>query len=124
MSATAWSFSGEPYLSRTEFEVALKGYQLDIMKNPSWDPSELILLSPQVIAKLDEWDDGDEDEEENAGVTLTADDRKAFSAGELMFKVHNAYVGQLRDRDHHFFEGFVFFGLREGVPVYQINLGS
>jgi len=122
LASVAWSFSGEPFLSRTEFDAELTEYQADIMKNPSWNSSELALLAPEVVVQYDEWDEGDG--QEGAEVTLRADDGKGFSTGELMFKVHNAFVRQLSDRDHHFFEGFLFSAAREGVPVYQVHLGS
>ena len=59
-------------------------------------------------------------------VTLTADDGASFTAGELLFKLHNAVVEHLRENDHHFFEGLTLTGWDQDgkVPVYQLGQGS
>ena len=83
MADVAWAFTGQAFRTQAEFESALKEYQADIMDNISWYPSELVLLNSSIEVRHEEGED-----EENSAVTLTANDGKAFSAGELLFKVH------------------------------------
>jgi hypothetical protein len=59
-------------------------------------------------------------------MTLTAEDGKAFTSGELMFSLHNAVVEQLSKVDHHFFEGLELCDEQDdGLPsLYELQLGS
>jgi hypothetical protein len=120
MADVAWTFTGQPFRTQAEFESALKEYQADIKDDTSWDPSELVLLAPRVVVRHEEGED-----EEDCEVTLNANDGKVFSAGELLFKVHNAFVNQLDGLDHHFFEGFSLEADEsKKFPVYVISMGS
>lgn len=121
MSRVAWSFAKGPFEAQPAFEAALKKYQADIMRQPDWEPSELVLLSPRVIIQCDELLDVPGAQHE---LPLSADNGLAFPAGELLYKVHRAMAQTLSDIDHHYFEGFSPAGERDGVPVFEIVLGS
>lgn len=121
MTQVAWSFAKGPFDTQPGFESALQSYQADVMDHSDWDPSELVLLSPRVIIQCDELQDVPGAQHELA---LSADNGLAFPAGELLYKVHRAMAQPLSDIDHHFFEGFSPAGERDGVPVFEIMLGS
>lgn len=122
LSDVAWSLAGDVFDTLDEFAQELRDYQPATADNPSFDPAELVLLHPTVILLCDgEDEDGDDAELEAA---LRADDGLAFSAAELLFKAHNAFVDALDGLDHHFFEGLMFDGLRDGTPIYRLRLGS
>ncbi|OWK39197.1 hypothetical protein FRUB_06279 [Fimbriiglobus ruber] len=59
-------------------------------------------------------------------IMLEANNGESFTTGELLFKLHNALVEQLRKIDHHFFEGLSLAGWQPGglMPLYQLRLGS
>lgn len=120
----AWSFTGEQFSSLAEFNDAVHQYQMDILGKDDWDSEAVVINSPQVEVSHDCWET--EDEEAKAKVMLTADNGKAFTSGELLFKTHNAFVDQLTDLDHSFFEGFNLAesGEETLLPSYEVYLGS
>ena len=74
----------------------------------------------------DGWYPSDEDFSE---AEFEADDGAAFTAGELLFKTHNAFVGMLRQMDHKYFEGMTlvqagFSDPERRIPRYDLDLGS
>lgn len=118
-----WSFVGAPFADRAEFDAAVRQYQIRIRKRDSWRPDAVALPAGQVAIRYRCWQG---DEQLETVVVLAADDGAAFTAGELLFKVHNAVVERLRDLDHHFFEGLVLDGWmpETGVPRYTLRQGS
>jgi hypothetical protein len=120
LADVAWAFTGAAFASQADFDAELKAYQADIMGRASWDPSQRVLGAAKVLVQ--------HEEELQDGVggeaMLTADNDSGFTAGELMFKIHNAFVEGLNDVDHHFFEGLELVDVRLGVPVYVVSLGS
>jgi len=116
MPDLAWSFIGNTYSSRAEFERELREAQ----HGAPLEPGELVLLVPEVCVRYELQDDEGSQEE----VTLRADDGFAFSVGELMFKLHNAVVAKLSEQDHHFFEGLRPIKGNDKPPIYSLWLGS
>jgi hypothetical protein len=57
---------------------------------------------------------------------LVADNGESFTAGELPFKVHNAFVEALRQMDHQYFEGMTLSPEQrpDMAPLYDLDLGS
>jgi len=53
-------------------------------------------------------------------------DGRAFTAGELLLKLHNEVVERLRDADHQYFEGLELQRSRgpQDMPVYRMAQGS
>jgi hypothetical protein len=63
---------------------------------------------------------------EHPTAEFTADDGESFTAGELLFKVHNRFVAELQQMDHKYFEGFSLSGQPQlgEPPLYDLDLGS
>jgi hypothetical protein len=56
---------------------------------------------------------------------LTADGPEGFTAGELLFKIHNMYTAALGEGDHIYFEGLTLAeDPGDGWPVYDLDTGS
>jgi hypothetical protein len=118
-----WSFTGSPFATREEFDARVRQYQIRIRKRDSWWPDEVVFPTPQVAVRYQCWRG---DKQIEPVVSLVADDSGSFTAGELLFKLHNAVVEQLREIDHHFFEGLSLAGRTEDgkVPLYDLLQGS
>src|SRR5262245_47554002 len=99
-----WSFSGNAFADRPAFEQAVEAYQHQIAGSSAWRPDATVLPVPQVRVV---YEGVENDNEVEPVVVLSADDGVAFTAGELLFKLHNIVVPHLRESDHHFFEGLV-----------------
>ena len=116
-----WTFWGEPFADRSAFDAAVREEN-----GPEWFSDQhlhqIVLRAPRVRIVPDVWD-WDQDD---PVLELTPDNGEAFTAGEILFKIHNAWVAVLRELDHKFFEGLT---LKEqpktGMPpVYELNQGS
>jgi hypothetical protein len=120
----AWSFIGKPFLTLESFIDAVSQYQIDIDLTAAWHPDQVVIHAKQVKVMHDRWET--DEEERLAEVILTADNGRSFTAGELLFKVHNSFVMQLDDLEHHFFEGFnlVEADTEAQLPCYEVHLGS
>jgi hypothetical protein len=123
MCDVCWSFVGEPFVSREEFDSQVREYQIAIRKRDSWRPKQVIITAPQIAVRYMCWQGNEQVE---PILALTADNGKSFTAGELLFELHNAVVVQLREIDHHFFEGLSLAGWLPGsdVPHYRLRQGS
>ena len=123
MRDVCWSFTGSPFVTREEFDASVRHDQIRFRKKDSWRPDAIIIPAPRVAVRYMCWQG---DEQVEPVVTLEADDGVRFPAGELLFKLHNAVVEQLREIDHHFFEGLTLAGwVDDGkVPLYQLGQGS
>jgi hypothetical protein len=123
-----WSFRGPKFRSRAKFVEAVRQYYEDLGADGDWQPGdwrpdEVVLRAARVRVSPDV---ADTSWEEDPIAELTADDGEAFTAGELLFKVHNAFVALLRNGDHVFFEGFTLATdqRKSGPPLYDLDLGS
>jgi hypothetical protein len=121
MQGVEWLFRGPTFADRAAFEAAVTEFQNEEWGS-DWRPGEVVLRAARVRVTPDaDWFVGDD-----AVVDLTADDGRAFTAGELLFKVHNTFVAGLRETNHQFFEGFTL-SAGEGAgwpPLYTLELGS
>lgn len=103
-----WSFTGGQFSSLKKFNRAVRKYEEN---NDYWHPEITILNIPQVkiilrVGCIDENDiddilDGIGLEEEDVledllEVVLLADNDESFTAGELLLKMHNAFVADER----------------------------
>jgi hypothetical protein len=131
LADTLWDFfRQEEYASQAAFEAAVHRYHLElqegspeIVPEEHWQPRAVVLRVPCVIIEFEaEATDGAADVCE---VTLTSNDGRSFTAGELLFKLHNAAVARLRNNHHRWFEGFELSAITEdNVPVFALRLGS
>ena len=118
----SWTFRGPTFDEQGSFEAAVREYQSPD-QGEVWQPEEVVLRSPRVRVSPDvHWYLSDED----PVVELVADNGESFTAGELLFKVHNAFVADLRQMDHKYFEGFSLSRHQrmDAPPLYDLDLGS
>ncbi|GEM_PF-1049177 len=120
-----WSFQGGKYDTYSSFakEVAKYNEKLD---NQHWGLEDAVFLHSRLYLEYSYWNKNKEDETEEEFI-LEADNEKSFSAGELLFKIHNRVVDNLEEEDYHFFEGLSLSqGSKEedpDAPVYMIRQG-
>jgi hypothetical protein len=119
MRCVAWAFDGSTFTDRVAFEAAVRGAQ---QPGAGWNPGEVVLRVPRVWVTPDVlWHPPDDP----PVAEFAADDGQAFTAGELLFKVHNAFVADLREMDHKHFEGLALVGQEVGSPpIYEVIVGS
>jgi hypothetical protein len=105
MSGIYWGFLGGKYKSSNEFVLAVTEYNHEL-GGTKWNSCEKVLSSKNVFIQYSYWDYDAEDEIEDV-FDLEADSKTGFTAGELLYKVHNQVVDKLESETHHFFEGFL-----------------
>lgn len=118
----SWTFRGPAFDDRARFDAAVAECQ-DPDRGEVWRPDEVVLhaayvrVSPDVAWYLTD---------DHPTVEFVADNGESFTAGELLFKVHNAFVADLRQMDHMYFEGFTLDDDQEPgkPPLYNLDLGS
>ena len=118
----SWTFRGEPFADRAAFVAAVAEYQ-DPDGGEVWRPDEVVLRTDRVRITPDvHW----YLTEEHPTAEFAADNGESFTAGELLFKVHNRFVAELRRMDHKYFEGLTLDERQEsgGPPLYGLDLGS
>ncbi|HAZ43728.1 MAG TPA: hypothetical protein DCZ55_04415 [Cyanobacteria bacterium UBA11371] len=118
-----WSFFGEKYQSRSEFDAEVRQYQIEISGIDSWQPDEVVIQFPRIRIEYYRDEGGFEYED---FIEIESDNGEFLTGGELLFKVHNAVVEQLREINHHFFEGLNLKSIRsrDNLPVYHLCQGS
>lgn len=124
MADILWSFTGGKREAQKLFVEELVRYNLEIDERKI-NPDEIVEESREVIVAFAYVNEDDEDKD--CELRLTADSDEGFTAGELLYKIHNAVVADLEEGDCHFFEGLVENGVHEqypDIPFYYLNLGS
>jgi hypothetical protein len=125
MSNVYWGFYGGKYDSLIRFINEAITYNKGL--DNEWNPREIVLNCKELTVQYS-WRDGNEDEEIEDDFNLTADNQSDFSAGELLFKIHNQVVEKLENEDHHFFEGLSLWDGKNysnsDTPLYFLNQGS
>lgn len=118
-----WSFHYEKYQSRSDFDLEVRQYEIEITGIESWKPNEIVLQYPRVGIEYFRGKDGFAYEE---FIEIESDNGKFFTASELLFKVHNTICEEVQKINHHFFEGFNLKSIRSGdnLPVYELCQGS
>jgi hypothetical protein len=119
----AWSFTGARFADAQAFSEEVRQYQIDIVGEDSWSPGEVVLPLARVLVAY-ECRKGDEQVTQT--VELASTGGRHFIALDLMFQLHNAVVEDLRDIDHHFFEGLGLNSLPVAglPPLYLLRQGS
>jgi hypothetical protein len=129
LADTLWDFAHQQaYPSQATFEEAVRCYHVEVQEyapkvapDEAWQPHAVVLKVPCVIIEFQ----SEAPVAETCEVTLTSNDRREFTAGELLFKLHNAAIERLRDNHHRWFEGLELSAItEENVPVYTLRLGS
>jgi hypothetical protein len=106
----------------------VKDYYREMGWEFNWDPDEVVLRCPRVRVRPVFWDDYDPEEEWRFIAELSADVPSGFTAGGLLFKVHNVFLRRWEEDagDYVFFEGFhlVKAPAEDAAPLYAIEVGS
>ena len=126
MVAVLWSFhGGEEMTDRAEFNRRVREYHVRVQDEDTWEPDEVALPIPRVRIAWFGVEPGD-DEYTDYVSELSADDGAQFTAGELLFKLHNLAAPRLAEADHVYFEGLFLTDapLEDGVPLYEMMQGS
>jgi hypothetical protein len=123
MGEVYWAFTGSPFARRREFDAKVREYQIAICGEDTWRPKAVVIPAGRIVVQYRCWE-GDELLE--PVVPLVADNGASFTAGEVLFKLHNAVVEQLRGIAHHFFEGLSLVNPQGpgGAPLYLLRQGS
>jgi len=116
-----WSFTKGPYKTEAEFVMAVLVYHQDL--DIPWHPEQIVLRRSAVEVQYLCWRDGHEIEPK---VRLHNPTGKHFTSATLLFALHNAVVEDLREMDHHFFEGLRLLrqSANDVIPCYHLSLGS
>src|SRR3954452_456966 len=87
-----WTFRGSTFADQTAFAAAVQQAQ-DPEYVDVWRPGEVVLHAPRVRVSPDiHWYLSDVE----PVAELTADNGESFTASELLYKIHNSFVGDLR----------------------------
>lgn len=123
MSKIAWSITRETYATEADFDRAYRDYCERVFDRERPLNEGVALPVATVRIQYHCWR-GEREVEPVA--TLTSDDPAGFTELELLFKIHNATVEDLRGMDHHFFEGLSLgkAGDEENPPLFWLRLGS
>jgi hypothetical protein len=91
----------------------------------TWNPNEVVIECKDITIQYSYWDDEEEEIEDDFNLSA---DGSFFTAGELLFKIHNHVVDKLENNDHHFFEGLTLWDgenhSNPDAPLYFVNQGS
>lgn len=123
MSQVLWSFKGDPITDLAAFNDKVRKYHIEIRGKDNWNPESIAIPCARIRIVYMCWHG---EEQIEPIIELASDNGTSFTAGELLFKVHNAVVKQLRDIDHHFFEGLRLHSNQAAgkPPLYVLNQGS
>ena len=123
----AWSFSGgAPLAEQDTFEARVAAYQERVGASGNWRPFEVAIGVPRIRVRYFGVDHEEPDEYADYEVELPSASGESFTNGELLFKLHNAVVGSLRDAEHCYFEGLELNepGAGDRPPLYEMRQGS
>ena len=122
MTEVKWGFSGGRYESRKVFIKEVTKYNKGLSTH--WRPKETVLESPKVSIQYSYWNN-DRNNVEEEEFNLIADNASGFTAGELLYKIHNQVVDTLEEEQFRFFEGLTLWknkkSIRSTTPLYFIN---
>jgi hypothetical protein len=123
-----WCFCRPTFRSPARFEAAVRRYHRQMGWEYNWRPGEVVLPCPRVRVRPVFGDDYDPEEEARFIAELTADGKLGFTAGELLFKVHNLFLRRWEEDagDYIYFEGLRLARKPAGdsPPLYDIDVGS
>lgn len=122
-----WNFAGGQFSSLKEFNNAVYEYGND----KEWHPDMVVLNVPQVkiilfMPRINVDSTNDISWDLPLEVILRADNSKSFTAGELFFKIHNAFVDKLESlKDVSFMFLSYLNNLKSEtlIPTYELDIG-
>lgn len=124
LSNILWSFGNAFTGTQEDFNKELKKYNTDIIYDSKINTSEIASVFPQIIIQYYHWSKENNDIVE-CDFILESDNRKYFTVGELLYKIHNKVYEVLKDEDYKFFEGLELWeGEDPNIPLYLLKQGS
>ncbi len=120
MRTALWAFAGKPQENTEDFATVLKKYHTKAgIEESEWDPDEIVLPRPavEVMYKCTK-----RRQKIEPILRLFAEGAEGFHALELLWKLHNGVVGDLRKADDNTFEGIVLSQatIEDAVPRYRL----
>ena len=127
-----WSFALEQHSKQAAFEAALLAYHDEISgKKLPFKMNEIVLPFPEVVIQYLVWEEQEDDDDDDFSepqIKLIADDKKGFTFGEILYKIHSSIGEILAEGESYFFEGLTFAIDDDpdfpGIPVYFLEQGS
>lgn len=148
LTRVSWTFSQEKYEDFQSFLKEIEQRNAEIMEeNSVWNADDIVLQNATIDIQYMAWlasekdllsneelceDDDFWDNEDNSDdgyfqaellMHLKADNGSNFTAGELLFKIHNQLANKELG-DHMFFEGLQPYESDDNVPSYYLLCGS
>jgi hypothetical protein len=91
----SWTFRGQAFDDQAAFDAVVAEFQ-GLDPGEIWRPNEVVLRCPRVRVSPDvHWYLTDD----HPTIEFAAANGKSFTMGELLFKVHNAFVAELSQLD-------------------------
>ena len=124
LSEVHWGFYGGRRPCQEEFIQEVTEYNKEL--NKEWNPNDTVLNYPNVTILYSYWNTKRNNVEEKS-FDLAASNQSGFTAGELMYKIHNQVVDRLENEDFRFFEGLTLWKIKNEknihpkTPLYFIN---
>lgn len=134
-----WEFTEERFTDRSLFNEAVrqelldsfhhrnpdprKAVPYDIKKRDSWKPNAVVLKWPRIRIQCQIWQGN---ELKDLEFELVSDNRKNFTASELLFKIHNTLVNLIKNGGHGYFEGLRLANPQQPgqAPLYDMDVSS
>jgi hypothetical protein len=125
-----WTFAKDvQYPNVASFVEDVRKYYDALSQDEYYDFDQVVLNIPtvQIQYLYNEFDEEEDDYVEiEPIVTFQSANKKHFTAGELLFNIHNEVASKMADTPAHFFEGFLLYeeSADKAVPLYFLTCGS
>jgi hypothetical protein len=116
-----WAFTGAPFRTQSAFSKAVRAFQVEHgSAADEWEPAAPAIRAPRLAVELMAPAAADWTAQQ---VLLTAGNGAFFTNGELLFRLHNAIVAQIRGTDLVYLQGLELVNAQgpEGAPVYRLR---
>lgn len=125
MTGIYWRFDGDRFADRPTFSREVRNAQIEVMETNGWRPQDPAIPRGVVRVSYSGTDPAQPYDYVDRTIEIASDDGRSFSAEELLFKLHNVLVDELREADHRYFEGLSLKGIgSDGVAEYELLQGS
>lgn len=123
LKGIAWSVTDTTFESVQGFVAAVSEYQTAIELDPDWKSDAVSVEASKLTIVTEGYDENEEEVDISFEVQA---DGSAFTNGELLFRIHNAFAEKMQSGfefgDHCFFEGLSLEDAADGR--YACYLGS
>lgn len=126
MREIQFSFFSDQATPYDEFIKNLKAFQKEIYR-PRIKDKEIVLKTNTLVVQYEKYNYEKADFDEPREVIRT-ENKKGFTAGELLYKLHKTIGPILEREDNRYFEGLTFATIHDeefpGLPVYFLDTGT